>query len=405
MNQNSARLLLRLTLLGIAAVGCLASWDAWVGPAAADPPADKKPWRFGGPSIKSGSGDVSIHVVDGAGSPRAAPRIRVTTMEEGKVKVAFDGPLDDAGRVLASSIAPGNVLTTVTLGELRHTVFAQVAAGRTTEIDISLPRGVAVEGEVRQAASGPLPGIDVTLHDAGTRPGVSDTLTTKTDGSGRYAFAEVPAGRWTVSLRGGALGHSDRARGAVTVPATGRVTHDFVVGRVTFKGTVRDGSTGFLVPGVRLQLRDLDVPPLVTTTGEFSFEDLPAGGPYTLLVTAEGFGERFLKTGQVPEPGAEPLSMDIVLQPAATLVVRLVDPAGRPVVGEFWLGFQAPGAAGGISTQVQADEKGECTFRRAVPGRYRVDVRKDGYAADAQEIELKGGKNELRFVLTPARGK
>lgn len=368
-------------------------------PAPADAPPDVKAWRFGGPSQQPASGDVRIRAVDGPGPVRDPLRVTVSAKGSAKWETLFDGNPDAEGRALVAGIAPGSAVVAITVGRFRRSVSFQVVAGKAIEIETVLPRGPAVDGELRHASSGPLPGVHLNLEEAGPSTGWMDTMTADTDEKGHYRLPELPASRWLVSMRGGALGREDRIRAVIHASGTAPLTRDLLVGRVNLKGTVRDASAKRPVEGARVVVHELHFVTKTTATGEYAFEDVPPG-KYKLLVSADGLGERFVETGAVPEPGAAPLSLDVSLQPAATIVLTLKDRSDRPLSGSFWLDFQVVGSGSGTASQLKADENGECVFPRGVPGRYRIGVRMDGWKSEPQDVTLKAGKNELRFVLS-----
>ncbi len=366
----------------------------------------KKPWRLAGPSREPGSGDVRFRVVDGEGAARGGTRVQLVVPVGSEWRAVYDGTPDVGAEVLVPSVSPGRPVVNVFAGNLRRSLVPEVLAGRTTEIDLALPRGVLVEGQVRHVERGPLPGVEMTLTPAREEGDWRDTLTTRTDDRGRYRLEDVPTATWHVALAGGVLGPAARIRASLTVSGSGPVQRDFVVGRVTLEGRVSDASTGRPIANADVNLQGLYPATTTDARGVFSFVDAPAGADHTLSVKADGFGHRFVKRVEIPESDGEVAHVDVELQPAAALLLTLRDDDDRPVIGEVFLHLTSTTGTGtGVTTNLRTDDRGELAYRNVVPGSYRVGIDREGFVPVALPAEVRPGDNPLRVVLkrTPTR--
>jgi hypothetical protein len=312
----------------------------------------------------------------------------------------YDGGPGGVEGVLVPSVPPGRPVVNVFLGALRRTLAPEVLAGRTTEVTLVLPRGVVVDGQVRHVDRGPLPAIEMTLSASRPDEYWSDTLTTRTDDRGRYRIEDVPSGRWLVSLAGGELGPAARVRASIAVPDSEPVHRDFVVGRVTLKGSVKDASTGLPIADATVSLQGFH--PTVTTDarGGFAFVDAPAGRDHTLSVAADGFGHRFVKGVEVPESDGDAAHVDLELRPAAVLLLTLREDDDRPLLGEFHVQFQSAAAtATNVSTNLRTDDRGMIAYRHVVPGSYEVGISREGFLPRIVQVQVRPGDNPLRVVL------
>jgi hypothetical protein len=369
------------------------------GPASPPPPGEEIPYRIvdwgGDPSV----GSLRVLVTDESGHPKDGAVLQLYGFESGQARQTHEVALEADGMAEVQDLEPGRRALWIQLADLRRMTIVEVKGGSLTEVVFALPAGATLTGVVRHAEKGPLPRIQIQLkrHDGPWRDG----FFTATDENGRYRIEGILPGTYPVSLTGDAIGYHPRPRAEVTILGGETITRDFVLGRAPLEGVVRETGSGRALSGVRITLQD---PLYVTATsdaeGSYRFLDVPAG-EYTLAVSKDGYGFRFVKTGPV-DPDAT-LVLDIELEPAAVLHAEIRDTAGNPVLGEVVISIRPAGDGGGtsLSTNLPTDDRGVLHYRRIVPGTYRLGVQADGYEALEQEAVVTAGETTLRFELTP----
>ncbi|NIZ92859.1 MFS transporter [Kineococcus rubinsiae] len=228
------------------------------------------------------SGTVRRH--DG----RALTGAVVTLADQTGQQVARTTSGDDGDYVLALPTG-GTYLLIVAAAHVQPSATLVPVGSTPVRQDVVLAGRAAVTGQVatRDAVSDavvPVPGALVTLTDI-TGEVVGST---RSDGNGGYAFAQLMGGSYVLTAQSDA--HRPLAR-SVEVPDAGSLTCDLQLtggGRLT--GTVIAASDGRRVREASVTLVDAEgdvVAAAVTAEdGTYSFEDL-AGGHYTL--TASGY--------------------------------------------------------------------------------------------------------------------
>ena len=161
------------------------------------------------------TGALTVEVIDTDGAPVAGASVVVFDATGRRSACAA---VDLSGRCALTGLAVGVATVEVTDpsgGHRRLTTTATVSASATTDVEAVLTRVEAsLSGTVTSSGSG-VAGAVV----AATRDGV--TLTAVTDGTGRYAFAGLAAGDWSVVVL--APGYVTSAPVTGTVPVAGGV--------------------------------------------------------------------------------------------------------------------------------------------------------------------------------------
>jgi hypothetical protein len=187
----------------------------------------------------------------------------------------------------------------------------------------------AVHGRVIDSASRrPLPEALVWTADGSARP-------VRTDGEGRYSLA-VPFGA-APAIRAAAAGHL-AASAAAGPPPAGPGPTLVLPPAAAVPGTVVDAA-GRPVVGAEVRAKPADawssdggVRSRSRADGSFRLAGLLPGGDYRLRASRDGFLPRDLRLA-APAPGAPPRELRLVLERGRPGVGRVVDAAGRPVVG------------------------------------------------------------------------
>jgi hypothetical protein len=326
--------------------------------------------------------------------------------DESRLEGRHEIRTDSLGWAAVDTIAarPWSVGAYVDSGR-RSLVRIQVEPGRVTEVRIELPEGVEVRGEVRDVVRGLLP--DLKIEFARESDGYHDGYWGQTDSRGRYRLAGVVPGLYVVTLTGGPFGHASRRRYWIEVPAASPVvTRDLRVGVRSLTGKVVDEETLEPVLDARVRLEPLfrtkrprNLSLAADSNGLFDFIDLPAG-EYRMRVSSDGYATHTTPSVEIDDAGAGE-SIEIKLQPAATLNLLVVDQAGNPVEGEMSLSLSRVGSSSGSGSRIRTDSEGRATYRRATAGTYRISVFKDGFGRASVRTELRRGENSLRLVFPP----
>lgn len=210
---------------------------------------------------------------------------------------------------------PGGMLYTGTTARPGWDLFATVR-GLTVAQDTAF--GI-LAGRAEDVFGQPLVGATVA-----TAPGQHSTLT---GGDGRYVFAALPAGVYTVSVS--AAGYVGETEGAVSVLEGQTTTVDFAltedVTLGTLSGRTLDESGGG-VAGVSIVLAPGAYAATSDALGQFEIGDLPVG-TYSVQASREGFQSA---TGTVDVEAGASAHLDLVLTAVSPL-----PPVGLIVNGDF----------------------------------------------------------------------
>lgn len=113
-----------------------------------------------------------------------------------------DGNATDAdGRFEIADIAPGRYRVTVQHADFTDGIQMAEVTEKGGSVEVRLSRGGGIGGVVVSASNQPLPGVDVSLSASGDGGGFlgGGGQSTTSDGSGRFLFDHVSAGRYRVS--------------------------------------------------------------------------------------------------------------------------------------------------------------------------------------------------------------
>lgn len=344
---------------------------------------------------------LRVRVLDARGRPREDVRLNVVAERDRERGSLHAGPAPPEG-VTLGGLDGGPAALRVTAGSLLRTAVVELRRGTVHDVDLSVPRGVRVEGSVRHAELGTLASVQVTAEAGRMHPKegeVYDRLTATTDARGRYVLTDVPPGTFTLRVAGGSAGHGLHPVAELAVPASGTVRCDLVVDRTALLGVVRDAVA--LVPvaeanvvaegPVRAQARtDAD--------GRYRFTDLPPG-TYTVRLTHEDH-DRAERTVELAADGAA--RVDVDLQPLGLVVLRQRDPAGDPVTTPTTITlYDSQGGRGAAGWSTTPDENGVVGLGRLAPRSYRARIDSLGFRPHELVVVGRPGRSVVDVTLEP----
>lgn len=362
-------------------------------------PTEERPYRIAEETGDPDGATLRVVVTDESGRPRPDVPIHVLLIKDGVGKAGSEVLTNVAGRAELSSLDPDTTTyAALRVGRLYRTTPIELVGGRVTELAIPIPESAVIEGEIRHLEKGTLAGISIDLErKVGT---FRDYLHGTTDETGRYRIPDVPPGTWNVALKGEWIGYSPRPRTHLVVTGPGILARDFVLGRLSLQGVVRDASTGLPLPDARVALSDLYISATTDAQGMFQFTDIPTGN-YRLSLSKDGYVSVGVDAGGVTE--GETKTVDGSLNPAALLHVHVHDSEGRPVVGRLRLWLRQ-----GLRTSytsVTTDEEGHALYRKIAPGPYDISIAVapsgDPTASRSEwvHVEVEAGGNSVELVL------
>lgn len=202
--------------------------------------------------------------------------------------------------------------------------------GADISLQVRLDTGETITGSVVGVDSAPLEHVMLTAVDGDGSEVVSQHFS---DAAGRFTLGGLASGQsYTIEAY-------RRGTGRAVVRAVDAGSRDLeiiVEPPAKLSGVVVDRSNRRPVPEFLIALSPLDGPPrradghhFLDVGGAFTIEDVDPG-PYRLVVRADGYA-----VGEIDrlEVSGSESTVRVELEPAATLVGRVIDAAGNPVLG------------------------------------------------------------------------
>lgn len=292
-------------------------------------------------------GELAGLVQDADGRPLDGVTVRVQR---------FDGDApgqvvrsDAEGRFRARNLRPGTyrllVHARTVAGGPWIEAIADVESEQTTEVRFAASEDGAIEGTLRRRGK-PVPGAVVDLVHEPDGAGAVRRYRTGTDADGRFAVAQLEAGRYTLQVQSGAW----RSEQEVWLEPSDRLDLDLEAYEARMRGTVVT-RMGEPVPGAivvaRRLIDDDDVAGADETLGvvaegrtdprgAFVLRGLPVGA-YALTASAPGHPPGLLEVAEADLPGAD-FEVQVVLGRGGDVHLRVIDENERGVTGALiWL--------------------------------------------------------------------
>lgn len=342
---------------------------------------------------------VRGRVVDAGGSPVAGVRVTLERLEV-RHRVHQRTISDRDGVFELSTVTPGTYAAQARRpGKAPVRLEGVVVAKDPIEdLELVLPESTTVVGNILGLDFDELARVSVRANNGGELafPGTVSY-------DGRYRIEDLPPGPFLIRARTG--DGRRQAQRRVVIPGDGGEVHvDLELGQHhTVTGQVLLDGEPLVAASLSLRGLDQSVSRAVRTDheGRFRMEDVPPGN-YHLGVSHR----RELTVHN------QPLTIDgdrdILVDLAPALVAgHLLDEEGRVVAGAqviFRRLVSRPGEEGLLA--IRSNEAGRFHFVRVPPGRYRLEVRADGFSAHDEVFTVAAGErlDQIEVVLTRTPG-
>ncbi len=322
---------------------------------------------------------------------------------------------DAEGRFRAQrSLPPGHAIlkTFIKSGLLepptdQYLEVGRVLVGAEPADDVTLvhPWSGVLEGRVADPLDRPVAGARVAVVLASSpyisrkrRVSVQQTLTTESDGEGRFRFVRLPLK--PVVLFGSSPGHSARLTNPISFDSEGRAQVAIVLEPATAlrgRAILPDGSPAV---GARISAYNAPVssPESVEADeqGRFVFEDI-APESYTVTAQLKAYEPVHLRDVEVGAEGLEEIEIRFQ-EPGLSITGRVVNDLGEPV-RHAHVSAQPNGAepGPGLSRTAFADGEGKFDLFGLTPGSWALAVSGDGFAQSESSVFQAGSTDvELR---------
>ena len=278
---------------------------------------------------------------------------------------------------------------------VRHAAYAlsiveakPAPAASATEITVRLSAGSRVTGHVTTTGGSPVPGEQVNLFQGFD---FFRAKTTFTDASGSYAFTAVAAGTYTLSTGRFENNASGQTKSNVAVPADTVAVVDFQTqGDAEASGKVTGTVTVAGAPAVDATVSAWDergfeaaVNTKTDAQGKYAVSGLKPGRVNVMIQTEGGISKT--ETRRIQKAG-DAVTADFTFG-SGSLTGTLVGPDGRVTVSGGWITLETAELGqgnevwSGVKGQTNAGDDGRFSWTGLEPGRYRVRVIANNYAA------------------------
>lgn len=343
--------------------------------------------------------EVSGRVINGSGEPVAGVRVEMERAEL-RHQLRYQTVSDAEGAFELSAVTAGTYrLEARRPGWAPATREPLVVGEQSTEdLEVVLLEGTDVTGWILGLDFDELARVSVRAEAEGHRafPGAVRY-------DGRYRVEDLPAGSYQLRARSADGRRQAQARIVVTGDG-GEVVQDLELGSLlTLSGRVLLAGEPLAAANLSLRGLDLAVSRSVRTDheGAFRIEDLPAGA-YHLGVSHRR--ELVVHNQSLRLDGDQELLLDLA---PAQVAGQVIDQDGVGLEGTTVVLRRLAenhGEEGLLS--LPGDSQGRFRFARVPPGRYRLEVRREGYGAYDELLTLGVGerREQLEVRLVPAAG-
>jgi hypothetical protein len=307
---------------------------------------------------------------------------------------------DSRGRFAMASMPPGRyrIFLKKEGYVLKWVRDVEITEHDVARVEFKIDRGAGLTVQLRDPDGKPVTGEHWFRFDREDKKGWSSNLVA--DAEGNATSKVVPLGPMKISVSGagwtGGPVEIDIQPGVNTVIVP--VKRIAGSGQRSLSGIVRDSKTRAPITGVQLRIRSgMNRTAHTDDSGRFVFEDLRPTS-HRVYVSCEGYADHWAKG--VKTVNGEETKIEIELEPAAKIHLRLTDATGAPVSGEIYFVYVGGTPRAGRGLRLTLDEDGRATFARLAPGPYAIsiDVKKRGGVN--QKLEVKPGENLVELQLS-----
>lgn len=303
---------------------------------------------------------------------------------------------DARGRFRFFDVPPGSYDLVASREGYEMKVVKRVSADPAAPgpIEILLAPAVALELVLTDSEGAPVAGeVVLGMFEVGGKS--SWSLNLRTDGEGRLKYARALPGTYEVRVTAlGFLPASLRVEiGLSGAQAALRLEREAPAAEAPLRGIVREAVTRRPIAGVSVRVDNvMGAETMTATDGTFAVAKVPPGR-HRLWVSKEGWV--ILHLTEVEVRKEKPSTLELEMEPAATLHLRICSRRGEPVSGRVILGFvsldsERPWRLG---TGVSADPEGHAVYRQAPPGSFELRVSAEEAGAKLQRVDLAPGEN------------
>ena len=255
-------------------------------------------------------------------------------------------PVDKHGR-FGLQVPPGVVLRV----QVQHPGHARWRRDDLTpgdELPIALGAPCTFRGQLVHRSTGA--GTPGRLHAWDAQH--TELFEARTDAEGRFAFDDLPAGRFTCEVLPDVAMAPDWFQGELVAGRVLEQKFELEPG-VTLQGRVVDATSGQPIAGARVgENWTLDKAVVTGADGRYTMHGYGQAGAGTVECLAGGYERHQLAR---PEALTDPLTLDFALQPAGVVTGKIVDDQGRPCAGVYVAAVAMWGLVQWIPARTDAD--------------------------------------------------
>ena len=255
------------------------------------------------------------------------------------------------------------------------------------QVEVVLDRALALRGRITRPDGRGVEGVQAILAALGPMPTKAPGLA-ETSRDGSFEIGGLAAGVYRFTAQHEELGVIE----ARTVEVPGDELQIVLPAAVTLRGQVLEAATRKPVPNFTVALMSVDrlsrrLLKSDAADGSFALQDV-AEGKMDLSIEAEGYSGKTI-AGLVVEAGAEPPSIEVLMDPDAPIRGRVTDPSNAPVAEATVAVEKSPSEEPTSAPSEETDEEGEYELRGVPPGEITLSFTAPGFAPERRTIDTR----------------
>jgi len=358
-------------------------------------------------------GTVEGRVTDATGGPEVGMELVVIAMDQTeRARMSFAVTRTDADGTYRVEHLPLETMIVVLLrDEDRPDVRPiEVRPDAVVRADFVAPHsGARLRGRLLDAAGAPVALQNLGLFRRRTATWTQDWVASTTDESGSFLFEGVEPDAYQIFLID-EMGSGLRCVDEFDVPAWPEMVHDVTLPDGRLEVRVHDARAGAPVPRAAVMLLRIDGSETDFAAhaesdeqGRCTFTDLRAGN-YVAAVYPSTPGLGYALSDEHAVDGASAGPVEVALPEGGAVVVRVTDPAGRPLTGAIVRFRDEANEEHVFGRMPTTDEQGRYRAQGLLPGTWSAYAELDGHRGTPATFRLElGVEREIALVLTPER--